>query len=490
MTVPGAPAERWRGRGSLGAGQGVAGGDWSRCRSVAAVVLGVGLGGMAGCASAAEPVAAAPISSQVSPATEARPEEASADDLGEELERALEVIGRVRELAPKERVRGRVIAREEMVDRVQRSIAQEVPRDVIVAQEEMLFALDTVPAEFDYERSLLQLVKDQLAGFYEPEDQTMYLGGDLGPTARWATLAHELVHALQDQHYDLGEHVEYREDGTDEQSAIHALAEGDATSAMFDLLQGRPATEMSEFGLGMMFRGTAAVSSGSDVPAILKRSLVSPYVDGVRFVHWARRRGGWAAVDAIWARPPTSTEQVLHPEKWLAREPAVAVAVPAAPAAGWVADYRDVLGEQSLRLVFEEWMPRFRAEEAAADWGGDRVVVYSQGQRRTLAWRVVFDDEAAAKRAAAGFVRGVLGAVRQGGSFEGFRVTQEEAEGVAASGGACVERADAGPFAVRREGAAVGVIGGPYERLEGGGAKSAANCSEVARWVRDVAAGR
>ena len=449
-------------------------------------MVGVALG-VAACGGTQEAVIA-PDTAGTAAKPRADEPEVEPDPFQQELVRALEVVGRVRELPAKHPVRGRIIGRDDMVARVKESMRKEVPFEVVEAQEEMLFALGTVPVDFDYERCLLKLVEDQLAGFYEPDDETMYLGGDLGPTARWATLAHELVHALQDQYYDLGERVEYREDGTDEQSAIHALAEGDATSAMFDFLNGEPATEMSESALGLMFRGSAAVSSGGDVPELLKRSLVSPYIDGLGLVHWARRRGGWQAVDAIWRRPPTSTEQVLHPEKWESNEPAVAVALPPGPATGWRVDYRDVLGEQSLRLVFEEWMPRFRAEEAAAGWGGDRVAVYSKGSAHALAWRIVFDDEAAASRAATAFARGVLSAAAPRNSANVFSVTPEEAEAALRRGAVCVERAVGGPFAVVRDARGVGVVAGPYERgVTGDTARSAGTCAGNGGWLADVA---
>lgn len=97
----------------------------------------------------------------------------------------------------------------------------------------MLFALGVVPASFDYEE--LARVDGLAAGwFYDPKQKAMFLARDLPPAERSATLAHELVHALQDQHYDLEKRLKFREDSGDEQSAIHALAEGDATSAMLD----------------------------------------------------------------------------------------------------------------------------------------------------------------------------------------------------------------------------------------------------------------
>ena len=109
---------------------------------------------------------------------------------------------------------------------------------------------------------------------------------------------------------------------------IHALAEGDATSAMIDhMLLGTGQTRDRSAGRdasAQQTRGLVELSpSMAGVPTIVKRSVISPYVDGIELVHWARRQGGWAAVDALWAKPPTTTEQLLHPQKLTAREPAL-----------------------------------------------------------------------------------------------------------------------------------------------------------------------
>ena len=73
---------------------------------------------------------------------------------------------------------------------------------------------------------LVKLLGAQLAGFYDPDEDRMYLAADLGEAERLATLAHELVHALQDQHYQLGRRLKYREGASDQQAALHALAAG------------------------------------------------------------------------------------------------------------------------------------------------------------------------------------------------------------------------------------------------------------------------
>jgi hypothetical protein len=415
----------------------------------------------------------------------------------EAVNRVLDVIAQLRELPPKGPVRGQVIDRPRMLEHVRQQLHSEIPAPVVRATNEMLFLLNVVPSDFDYEKSLLVLLEAQLAGFYEPSDKTMYLLADLPAAEKEATLAHELVHALQDQHYDLGRLIKFREDATDLLSAVHALAEGDATSAMLDhmlLPQGKRATDLPDAMIGMQTRGIVELSpSMASVPTIVKRSVISPYVDGVDLVHWARRNGGWAAVDAIWAKPPESTEQLLHPQKLAAREPPLKVGIPAAaPGSALSVVYHDVLGEQSLRLLFEEWTPRRTAVEAASDWGGDRLAMFEAGERRALAWHVRFDHEPAATRAFAALLRGVLRDELGAAGASDAPVTvpdvdRASAEAAARTGKACRERPSRGPIAAVRSGRDVALVAGPVRRTSTG-ARSDADCVAAKAWATAIAA--
>ena len=166
-------------------------------------------------------------------------------------------------------------------------------------------------------------------------------------------------------------------------------------------------------------------------------------------VNGLRRSGGWAEVDRIWKNPPKTTEQLLHPDKLAKREPAEPIPVPAAPPGGPSdAIYRDILGEQSVRLLFEEWMPRKVAMESASEWAGDRVVVLRDGKRFALGWHLRYDTPPAAERGLQAFVRGVLQKPEGGGADN--RVSPEAAAKAAKSGSVCRERPNAGPFAVVR----------------------------------------
>ncbi len=438
---------------------------------------------------AIETVAAEPpvLEKPDSGAAAASGEPKSADEV---VARALAEVAMRRQLRATGPVRGKSISRDDMVAHVREQIHAEIPQDVMDAQNELLFSIGVVPADFDYEASLLELMGTQLAGFYEPKDKTMYLAEDLVGMERTATLAHELVHALQDQHYDLGKRIKFRQDATDEQSAVHALAEGDATSAMLDEMlapRGRTAFDLPDDVIGMETRGGMELAPGSaSVPGIIKRSVIAPYIDGVQFVHWGRRRGGWPAVDDIWKNPPTTTEQLLHPEKYLSHEPGQDVPVPLPPKGGpSKVIYRDIQGEESVRLLFEEWMPRRTAEEAAAGWGGDRVVVLREAGHVAMAWHVRYDDEAGAKRGLVAFARGVLRTTEQ--DPRAPFVSRDAAQKKLRQDAVCRQRAEAGPFAVARRGRDLALVAGPYRRA-GAKATSAASCAAALSWARAIIA--
>jgi len=248
---------------------------------------------------AALPVAAQPAATSATLPPAAAP--AAEKDAAAErtVARALKYVSVLRELDALGPVNGRIISRDEMVARVERSLDTEIPPAVVTASGEILFALGTVPVSYDYRRGLLDVMRSELLGFYEPHEKTMFLGGDLHGQELDATLWHELVHALQDQHYGLEKLLTWSDDAGDWQGAVHALAEGDATSAMVDGLfadKGMHAPDLPDSVMDL--QGALSAGSVLKVPPIVKRSVVAPYIDGLSFVNALRRRDGWRAVAA------------------------------------------------------------------------------------------------------------------------------------------------------------------------------------------------
>lgn len=401
--------------------------------------------------------------------------------------RALKYVSALRELDALGPVKGRIVSRDEMVERVEHSLDTEIPPAVVRASGEILFALGTVPVSYDYRSGLLMVMRSELLGFYEPREKTMFLGGDLHGQELDATLWHELVHALQDQHYGLGKMLAWSDDAGDWQGALHALAEGDATSAMLDGLFAERGMHAPDLPDSMMdLQGALSAGTVLKVPPIVKRSVVAPYMDGLAFVNALRRRGGWPAVAAAWQRLPVSTEQVLHLDKYDSQEaPEPLPALPPSASGPNQVSYSDVYGEETLRILFEEWMPARAAREAASGWAGDRVTAFTDGDVTAVAWHIRYDSDAAALTALHAFARGALAVEDQPlddrGRLSEF-VSASDAERATRAGQVCRERHTRGPFAVLRRGRDLGVTLGPYRRGPDG-ARSNSDCRAALSWA-------
>jgi hypothetical protein len=449
-----------------------------------------------GCASTAPPAlpietpwARGPVqASSSAPTVPSTPPRASKDAAAEAtVARALRYVSHLRELVALEPVKGRVISRDEMLARIERGLDTEIPPAVVSASGEILFALGTVPASFDYRRGLLQVMRSELLGFYEPHEKTMFLGGDVRGQELDATLWHELVHALQDQHYGLERLLAWSDDAGDWQGAVHALAEGDATSTMIDALFAERHLSAPDLPDSMLdLQSALSVGSVQQVPPIIKRSVVAPYLDGLSFVNALRRRGGWQAVALAWQHLPASTEQILHLDKYDAKEaPEALPALPPIASGPSHATYSDVYGEETLRILFEEWMPAGAAREAASGWSGDRVTCFSDGQVTSVAWRIRYDNEASAQNALHAFARGALAVEDQGldanGRLSAF-VSAADAARATSAGQVCRVRHTRGPFAVVRRGRELGVTLGPFRR-NSGSAVSDGQCAAALSWA-------
>jgi hypothetical protein len=389
------------------------------------------------------------------------------------VQQMLARVARARGLPARRDVTSRVLDRAQILAHIRAHVEKEIPRDVVEHEGELLAALELVPPDYDFVEGTYKLIQGRIAGFYEPTDQTMYLVDDLAEDEASETLAHELDHALQDQAFQLGALLDFKPGDGDRSAAAHALAEGDAMSAMFDVMIGGAAA-VNDTALRRMLALSNAVSETSvGTPHVLQESLIAPYADGFTFVQQLREKGGWPAVDAAWAARPASTEQLLHPEKYAAREPPIPVAVPsiAALGPGYRAVTDDVIGEQGLKIMLGEWTSETEANNGAAGWGGDRYVVARRDDpatpdRHTIAvgWRAVMDTDADADELAVILKRRF--------------------------GAACRLRPALGPLLWQKKGRDVVLAAGPYERIGGRAAKGAGTCADAARWARELAKAR
>ncbi|MFW5875709.1 MAG: hypothetical protein ACOCXM_03120 [Myxococcota bacterium] len=276
-------------------------------------------------------------------------------------------------------------------------------------------ALGLIEPDVNLRELIERLASEQVVGYYDPDDNRLVVrddvmsrrGGDVDEAS--AVLVHELVHALQDQQLDLGDRFDLDRD-TDAENAFDALVEGDATLAMLghvlaeqgaplDLITRQPAL------LGQVLSQTPLQGMELEAaPPIVRVTLLAPYLKGLLFVAHLHGQDGWRAVNEAHAELPASSEQVLHPEKYLAGEAPEEVPLPELPelaAAGLEPMEEDTLGELELGVYLAQHRPKVDADEAAAaGWAGDRLRVY---QSRTgpgaVVWFTLWDDEDEAEEA-------------------------------------------------------------------------------------------
>jgi hypothetical protein len=288
----------------------------------------------------------------------------------------------IRGLKPKAPVEPKILDDAGLKKLVSDSFSKDNPPEVVAANERILKAFGLLPPDASLTDLYINLLGSQVAGLYNPDQKTLFVvsrSGQLGGAEK-TTFAHEFTHALQDQNFDLGS-LQLDEIGQGDRSfARLALVEGDATLSMsYWQIQ-----NLTQAELGQMLAAAASDPSTKvllDMPLILRETLLFPYVQGLSFVQGLQASGGWPAVDAAFAKPPASTEQIIHPEKYASGEAPIAVTLPSDLAArvgsGWKVGLEDTFGEFQLAVWLRgnTAIGAGGANAAAAGWGGDRVAV-------------------------------------------------------------------------------------------------------------------
>jgi hypothetical protein len=268
----------------------------------------------------------------------------------------------------------------------------EYPPSRADADARLLIALDLLAPGTSLRAVRERLLEENVAGFYDerPGRQKLYAVSEdrtMTPSNQ-IVLAHELRHALQDQYIDVHRSVpDTVGDFDDRRVAVMALLEGDATVVMERFLMQRLGVPASTAPVDLAAAGFATPLLPG-VPPVLRDQLIVPYLAGRGFVRALHEGGGWPAVRRAWIDPPRSTEQVLHPEKYLSREEPRAVSGRAAPAGGRLLQ-EGVLGEALTRTLLGEG-----SDAAAAGWGGDLYQVWDVGGRTLVVWRTEWDTAA------------------------------------------------------------------------------------------------
>jgi len=311
-------------------------------------------------------------------------------------------VAALRELQFRRRVPVTVESPAKLAKRLLAVLAEETDENDLRRQGRAMELLGELPAGSDLPALLNRLQAESVLGFYvpgRPPKGGLYVRSSRGldPYAK-IILAHELTHAVTDQHFDLtrADRLAAATGREDELAAYSGLVEGDATLAMQRYLAERltPA-EQADAGL---VAATQRTPERDAAPAAVRESMLFPYQEGLRFVRALYQQGGWDAVNDAYRDPPTSTEQLLHPERYLRDRPQrVEVAdLSARLGPGWRPAAELSFGELDARLLLQGELAVTTAEAAAAGWDGGRLRTFQRGSHTALALRTVWDSTAEA----------------------------------------------------------------------------------------------
>jgi hypothetical protein len=297
--------------------------------------------------------------------------------------------------------------RAEVREYIEESIALSFSDESVAEMTAFYTAFDFILPGTDLRAVINELYAQQVAGYYDPETKQMNVvafvesGDEEKPLGLLDKIiyVHEYTHALQDQHFDLNAYLESIEtsDNSDQSLAQLSLVEGDATFVMneFAVVE----TQKNPLGALMELAAAGTQAGGFSLPAstpkVIGDELLFPYLDGEKFVRALLANGGIEAVNRAYHQPPTSTEQILHPELYLAGEDPLPLTLESTPPDDtWIVADTGIMGEFYLRSYLATQLTAAEAAAGAAGWGNGVYAIYQHADEG-MAWTLslVWDNE-------------------------------------------------------------------------------------------------
>jgi hypothetical protein len=324
-------------------------------------------------------------------------------------EEVLKETSTLRQLSVLRSVPSSALSRAEIERAVIKNLDEDTSPADMHAAEVTLKKLGLAPADFEYRPLMIRLLTEQVAGYYEPKTRQFHLADWIDTDGQRPVMAHELTHALQDQHFDLRRFEHWPKGDSDAELAAHALIEGDATLAMVMYVSSNPMRVLTFLkSLGAMGVDTKELDQA---PRVIRESLLFPYQEGLSWTRALYKQNGWSEVSQAFNTLPQSTEQIMHPEKYFAHEAPVKITLPdianllnastkssgASKAVTWKRIVSDVNGEWGTYLLLDQFLKSpTESHRAAAGWAGDRYAVYESSSGRvvfisTTAWDTAQD---------------------------------------------------------------------------------------------------
>ncbi|MBI3667011.1 MAG: hypothetical protein HY236_12460 [Acidobacteria bacterium] len=299
-----------------------------------------------------------------------------------------------------------LISREKIREYVEQRMAKALKPEEIRGQEILLKKFGFLSPDFDLKSQTVDLLSEQAAAFYDFREKKLYLAAWTPSALQDIALVHELAHALADQHFKLKKFLDRGEDD-DEALARQAIVEGQASWVMSEYMARQAGQSLKH---SPQLAAATIEASGQTAkqfpvfgaaPLYMQETLMFPYTAGMLFQQAVVDKLGRAAFVEVFRRPPASSQQVLHPERYFEN---AAPTKPALPSLRLPGGYKKLLegtlGELDHQILLQQYAGQEEARRLGPAWRGSRYALWENGRekRSVLHYAVEWTGEAEAAR--------------------------------------------------------------------------------------------
>ncbi len=329
------------------------------------------------------------------------------DDTFAQIGDILAELAKITGLEIKHNVEYARIERDKVKPFLEERVKEVIKPEEIREEEAALKKFGFVPPDFDLKKTTIELLTEQAAAFYDFRKDKLFLIGAGNGMMQRTVLVHELAHALADQHFKLEQYIDESKHDDDSALARLAVMEGQATWLMSEYLLRQSGQSLKNSPLMLkMMANAGSVDMGqfpvfAKAPLYLRETLIFPYTKGMLFQHAVFVKMGRDAFAEVFRHPPASTQQILHPEKYLGR---VKPHRPELPVVDHAADYREFtkgdIGELDHMILLKQYAGDEVSKNLAPEWRGGqyKILENKTDQRLVLAYASEWSSPEAARR--------------------------------------------------------------------------------------------
>ena len=394
----------------------------------------------------------------VRPAAASQPSQ----DLFAEIDGIAAELSRISGLKPLHKIQHDRLGKPQVQQFLEQRIKEEIKPEEIRAEELTLKIFGLVPPDFDLKKTTVALLTEQAAAFYDFRKKKLFVIDSVPELVERTALVHELAHALADQHFNLQRFIERASQNDDRSMARLAVMEGQATWLMSEYLAARSGQSLKDSPALVKLMSSSLEASAGQYPVFersplyLRQTLLFPYAQGMLFQQAVVEKLGQAAFSEVFRRPPESTQEVLHPDKYQAGAKPIS---PPLPALASERGYRNLvegsIGELDHAILLRQYAGEKESEALSPAWRGGsyKLLEHKNDHRLVLAYASQWESPAAARK----YFRLYQQVLK--GKWKRFEVSSETATTLAGRG-------DDGYFLLRCQGPVVSCLEGMLSKQD------------------------